>query len=152
MKTGVGMTTAGFAWLYPLRFAGDGGNHRGIAPTRGCRDDSLPRVLGVSPNLLTTPKNGGSRGLKASLGELDSRFPASARTGPVSTRTSSAGMIRLRRTEGLGVSPNFLTTPMNGGTRGLKETITDSLSESTYDGFHVKKRYDMLYSYYDDIG
>ena len=36
MKMGVGMTTAGFAWLYPLRFAGDGGNHRGIAPTRGC--------------------------------------------------------------------------------------------------------------------
>ena len=32
---------------------------------------------------------------------LDSRFPASARTGPVSPRTSSAGMIRLRRTEGL---------------------------------------------------
>ena len=96
MKPGVGMMTAGFAWLYPLRFAGDGGNHRGIAPTRGCRDSSLPRVLGVSPNFLTTPKNGGSR--------------------------------------------------------GLKETITDSLPESTYDGFHVKKRYDMLYSYYDDIG
>ena len=35
MKTGVGMTTAGFAWLYPLRFAGDGGNPMGIAPTRG---------------------------------------------------------------------------------------------------------------------
>ena len=52
----------------------------------------------------------------------------------------------------MGVSPNFLTAPKNGGSRGLKETITDSLSESIYDGFHVKKRYDMLYSYYDDIG
>ena len=52
----------------------------------------------------------------------------------------------------MGVSPNFLTTPSIGGIRGLKETITDSLSESTYDGFLVKKRYDMLYSYYDDIG
>jgi hypothetical protein len=56
LKTGVGMTTAGFAWLYPLRFAGDGGNPMGIAPTRGRRDSSLPRVLGVSPNFLTTPK------------------------------------------------------------------------------------------------
>jgi len=43
---------------------------------------------------------------------LDPRFPASARTGPVSTRRSSAGMIRLRRTGSLGM-PTSLKSPWN---------------------------------------
>ena len=48
---GVGTTTAGFAWLYPLRFAGDGGNHRGLplqegAGTRPCRGfRGVPQLL-----------------------------------------------------------------------------------------------------------
>ena len=102
----------------------------------------------MSPNFLTTPNIGGIRGLKASLGDW---IPA-PRFHEDQLRGNDKRGVRLRRTGVLGVSPNFLTTPKNGGSRGLKETITDSLSESTYDGFHVKKRYDMLYSYYDDIG
>ena len=109
------------------------------------------------PQLLNYPHEWGNKGVESGHGcsskgtggghsppydvRLDSRFRENDKRG-----------VRLRRTEGLGVSPRFLTTPKNGGSRGLKETITDSLSESTCDGFHVKKRYDMLYSYYDDSG
>ena len=55
LKTGVGMTTAGFAWLYPLRFAGDGGNHRGLPLQEGA--GTCPcRGLGGVPQFNSSPK------------------------------------------------------------------------------------------------
>ena len=68
-------------------------------------------------------------------GVQDSRFPASARTGPVVTRTSSAGMIRLRRTEGLVIDspqdegcPPSLKSPLiplcQRGTEGVERRFS----------------------------
>ena len=119
---------------------------------------------GVSPGSLFAPQEWGNKGVENGHGcsskgtggghsppydvRLDSRFRENDRRG-----------VRLRRTGVWGVPrfPSYLPPRSkirlrrSGGSRGLKETITDSLSESTYDGFHVQKRNDMLYSYYDDI-
>ena len=37
------------------------------------------------------------------------------------------------------------------GIKGVEGGLSDSLRDSIYDGYRVQKRYDMLYSYYDDI-
>jgi len=37
----------------------------GVPVSRRCRDSSLPRVLGVSPNSPISPQEWGTRGLKA---------------------------------------------------------------------------------------
>jgi hypothetical protein len=91
----------------------------------------------VSPTIQNPPespfaKGGlrefGGQGVEGWYGDsafLDSRFPASARTGPVFTRTSFAGMteesVRLRRTGSFGVSPkSFYLPPKSGGSEGVE--------------------------------
>ena len=55
----------------------------GVPVSRRCRDSSLPRVLGVSPNSPISPQEWGTRGLKAVCqtsrrsGSVGSRRPAS---------------------------------------------------------------------------
>jgi hypothetical protein len=100
------------------------GVQRGKAP--------LPRVRGTTGTDFNAPsakalpplwqRGGqgefGTQGVEVRYGDsafLDSRFPASARTGPVFTRTSFAGMteesVRLRQTGSFGVSPKSFYLP-----------------------------------------